>query len=219
MYETLLYFYNKSKNKKYIDPVNLIIQQLCSKGIYDHVEGGIARYCVDEKWIVPHFEKMLYDNTQFILLLSKYCKINSDNYFKYKLEQTIEFLKKNFLNSDGFLGSAYDADSEGEEGKYYVFRFEEIKDIENIEKYFEVKEQGNWDGKIILIEKEKPEKEIIKKLLEIRLKRKKPFFDDKIQLDLNCLWISSLISADEILPNNGYLKLAEFFFLKSKKSI
>ena len=214
LYETLLYFYNKSKNKKYIDPVNLIIQQLCSKGIYDHVEGGIARYCVDEKWIVPHFEKMLYDNTQFILLLSKYCKINSDNYFKYKLEQTIEFLKKNFLNSDGFLGSAYDADREGEEGKYYVFRFEEIKDIENIEKYFEVKEQGNWDGKIILIEKEKPEKEIIKKLLEIRLKRKKPFFDDKIQLDLNCLWISSLISADEILPNNGYLKLAEIFFSK-----
>ena len=151
---------------------------------------------------------------KFILLLSKYCKINSDNYFKYKLEQTIEFLKKNFLNSDGFLGSAYDADSEGEEGKYYVFRFEEIKDIENIEKYFEVKEQGNWDGKIILIEKEKPEKEIIKKLLEIRLKRKKPFFDDKIQLDLNCLWISSLISADEILPNNGYLKLAEIFFSK-----
>ena len=214
LYETLLYFYNKSKNKKYIDPVNLIIQQLCSKGIYDHVEGGIARYCVDEKWIVPHFEKMLYDNTQFILLLSKYCKINSDNYFKYKLEQTIEFLKKNFLNSDGFLGSAYDADSEGEEGKYYVFRFEEIKDIENIEKYFEVKEQGNWDGKIILIEKEKPEKEIIKKLLEIRLKRKKPFFDDKIQLDLNCLWISSLISANEILPSNGYLKLAEIFFSK-----
>ena len=127
LYETLLYFYNKSKNKKYIDPVNLIIQQLCSKGIYDHVEGGIARYCVDEKWIVPHFEKMLYDNTQFILLLSKYCKINSDNYFKYKLEQTIEFLKKNFLNSDGFLGSAYDADSEGEEGNIMSLDLKKLK--------------------------------------------------------------------------------------------
>ena len=98
-------------------PVELIIKQLCSKGIYDHVEGGIARYTVDEDWIIPHFEKMLYDNTQFILLLSKYCKINSDNYFKEKLEQTIEFLKKNFLNKEGFLGSAYDADSDGEEGK------------------------------------------------------------------------------------------------------
>ena len=117
----LLYFYNKSKDKKYLEPVEIIIKQLCSKGIYDHVEGGIARYTVDENWIIPHFEKMLYDNTQFILLLSKYCKINSDIYFKDKLEQTIEFLKKNFLNKEGFLGSAYDADSDGEEGKYYVF--------------------------------------------------------------------------------------------------
>ena len=70
------------------------MKKLCSKGIYDHVEGGIARYTVDEDWIVPHFEKMLYDNTQFILLLSKYCKINPNIYFKDKLEQTIEFLKK-----------------------------------------------------------------------------------------------------------------------------
>ena len=75
LYETLIYFYNKSKDKKYLEPINLIMKQLCSKGIYDHVEGGIARYTVDEDWIVPHFEKMLYDNAQFILLLSKYCKI------------------------------------------------------------------------------------------------------------------------------------------------
>ena len=94
LFETLLYFYNTSNNSKYLKPVELIIKQLCSKGIYDHVEGGIARYAVDEDWIVPHFEKMLYDNTQFVLLLSKYCKINSDNYFKEKLQQTIEFLKK-----------------------------------------------------------------------------------------------------------------------------
>ena len=99
LFETLLYFYNKSKNTKYLEPVSLILKQLCSKGIYDHVEGGIARYTVDEDWIVPHFEKMLYDNTQFILLLSKYCKINPDIYFKDKLEQTIEFLKKNFFES------------------------------------------------------------------------------------------------------------------------
>ena len=76
LYETLLYFYNKSKEKKYFEPVDLIIKQLYSKGIYDHVEGGIARYTVDENWVIPHFEKMLYDNAQFILLLAKYCKIN-----------------------------------------------------------------------------------------------------------------------------------------------
>ena len=155
LFETLIYFYNKSKEKKYLKPIDLMIKQLCSKGIYDHVEGGIARYTIDENWTVPHFEKMLYDNVQFILLLSKYCKINPDNYFKDKLEQTIEFLKKNFVNNEGFLGSAYDADSDGEEGKYYVYTYQELKNLENIEKYFEIKPDGNWEGKIILIEKKK----------------------------------------------------------------
>ena len=217
LYETLLYFFNATNDSKYLEPVELIIKQLCSKGIYDHVEGGIARYTVDDDWVIPHFEKMLYDNTQFILLLSKYCKINSDNYFKYKLEQTIEFLKKNFLNKEGFMGSAYDADSDGEEGKYYTYSYNEIKDIKNIGQYFEIKPEGNWENKIILVEKEKPNEDILKILLQIRLQRKKPFFDDKTQLDLNCLMISALIAANEILPKNGYLKLAEDFFSKIEK--
>ncbi len=217
LYETLIYFYNKSKNKKYLEPVEILIKQLCSKGIYDHVEGGLARYTVDENWVVPHFEKMLYDNAQFIILLSNYCKINPDNYFISKLEQTIEFLKKNFLNRDGFFGSAYDADSDGEEGKYYVYNFDEIKDINDIEKFFEVQPGGNWENKIILVEKEKPNSEILKKLLNIRLKKNKPFFDDKTQLDLNCLMISALVAASEILPNKEYLKLAEEFLIKIEK--
>ena len=217
LYETLFYFYNKSKDKKYLKPIQLIIKQLCSKGIYDHVEGGIARYTVDDNWVIPHFEKMLYDNTQFILLLSKYCKIDPDNYFKNKLSQTIEFLKKNFLNKEGFLGSAYDADSDGEEGKYYVYNYDEIKDIENIEKYFEIKPEGNWEKKIILIEKKEPNEDIIRRLLKIRSKRNKPFFDDKTQLDLNCLWISALVTASEVLPEKNYLNLAEDFFSKIEK--
>ncbi len=214
LYETLLYFYNKSGNKKYLDPVDLIIKQLCSKGIYDHVEGGIARYTVDEDWTVPHFEKMLYDNSQFVLLLSKYCKIKSEIYFKEKLEQTIEFLLSNFRNKDGFFGSAYDADSDGEEGKYYVFSYDELNEIENINTYFEVKPEGNWKNKIILVEREKPNHIILKKLSEIRAKRNKPFFDDKTQLDLNSLMISALVSVNDILPKKNYLKLAEDFFLK-----
>ena len=217
LYETLLYFYNKSGDKKYLEPLDLIIKQLCSKGIYDHVDGGIARYTVDEDWIVPHFEKMLYDNSQFILLLSKYCKINSEFYFKEKLDQTIQFLINNFRNKEGFLGSAYDADSDGEEGKYYVFSYEEIKAIENIDKYFEIKPEGNWENKIILVEKEKPNKNILKKLSEIRARKTKPFFDDKTQLDLNCLMISALVAANEILPEKKYLKLAEELFSKIEK--
>jgi len=214
LYETLLYFYNKTKDKKYLDPVALIIKQLCSKGIYDHVEGGISRYAVDENWVIPHFEKMLYDNTQFILLLSKYCKINKDEYFIEKLDQTIQFIKKEFLNNNNLLGSAYDADSDGEEGKYYIYSYDEIKNIKEISDYFEIDVKGNWENKIILVEKKKPPKEVVEKLLEIRSKKKKPFFDDKSQLDLNCLWLSGLISAHEILPNKGYLKLAETFFTK-----
>ena len=217
LYETLIYFYNTTNETKYLKPVETILKQLCSKGIYDHVEGGISRYTVDEDWTIPHFEKMLYDNSQFILLLSKYCKINSDNYFKDKLEQTIEFLKKNFLNSEGLFGSAYDADSEGEEGKYYTYSYNEIKDFKNIEKYFEIRPEGNWENKIILVEKDKPTKEILNQLLQIRFKRKKPFFDDKTQLDLNCLTISGLIAANEILPKKGYLKLAEELFFKIEK--
>ena len=213
LFETLLYFYNKTKNKKYLEPVTLLIKQLCSKGIYDHVEGGISRYTVDENWTIPHFEKMLYDNTQFILLLSKYCKLNEKKYYKEKLEQTIEFLKKEFLNEENLLGSAYDADSEGEEGKYYVYDYNEIKDINKIHDYFDISIEGNWENKNILVEKNKPPKEIVKELLKIREQRKKPFFDDKSQLDLNCLWVSALISAHEIMPENKYLNLAENFFL------
>ena len=193
------------------------MKQLCSKGIYDHVEGGIARYTVDEDWIIPHFEKMLYDNTQFILLLSKYCKLKPDTYFKEKLYQTINFLIKNFTNNEGFLGSALDADSDGVEGKYYVFSYDEIKDIENIDNYFEIKPEGNWENKIILVEKLKPNKSTLKELYEIRSKRNKPLFDDKTQLDLNSLMISALVSANEILPEKNYLKLAEEIFNKIEK--
>ncbi len=217
LYETFFYFYNKSKDKKYLEPIDLIIKQLCSKGIYDHVEGGIARYTVDEGWTIPHFEKMLYDNSQFVLILSKYCKLKPNNYFKKKLDQTINFLLKNFVNEEGFFGSALDADSDGVEGKYYIFSYDEIKDIEDIDKYFEVKPEGNWENKIILIEKIKPNENTLKKLLEIRSKRNKPFFDDKTQLDLNCLMISALVAANEILPEKNCLKLAEEFFIKIEK--
>ncbi len=218
VFETLIYFYNKTKNSKYLKPVELILKQLCSKGIYDHVEGGISRYTVDENWLIPHFEKMLYDNIQFILLLIKFLKIHPNNYYLKKLEQTTNYLKKNFLTKDTKLfGSAFDADSEGVEGKYYIYNYDEVKNIKNIEKYFNIKPEGNWEGNIILDEQNEPTKEVIEKLLEIRLKRKKPFFDKKNQLDLNCLWVSSLVSLNSIIPGNGYLKEAENFYENIEK--
>ena len=210
VYDTLLYFFTKTKNANYLKPVELILKQLCSQGIYDHVEGGISRYTVDENWLIPHFEKMLYDNAQFILLASKFNQINKNEYFEKKIIQTIDFVNKSFLNSKyDLLGSAYDADSDGEEGKYYVFNYSELKDIKDIEQYFDVKPEGNWEKKIILKEIKSPPASILAKLKELRKKKNKPFFDNKIQLDLNCIWISALISADKTLSNNKYLSIAE----------
>jgi uncharacterized protein YyaL (SSP411 family) len=213
IYDTLLYFFTKKKNLDYLEPVELILKQLCAQGIYDHVEGGISRYTVDENWLIPHFEKMLYDNAQFVLLISKFLKINKNDYFEKKITQTIEFINNNFLNSENnLLGSAYDADSDGEEGKYYVFNYNELKDIKDIEQYFDVKPDGNWENKIILREIKIPPESIIAKLKYLRKKKNKPFFDKKIQLDLNCLWISALISADRILPKKNYLQIAESYY-------
>ncbi len=216
VFETLLYFYNKTKNQKYLKPVELILNKLCSKGIYDHVEGGISRYTVDENWLIPHFEKMLYDNIQFILLLSKFFKIKQNNYFLKKINQTTNFLLTNFISKEtDLLGSAFDADSEGKEGKYYIYNYEELKNIKDIEYYYDVRPEGNWEGKIILDEiKKEPPNEIIDKLIKIRSQRKKPFFDEKNQLDLNCLWVSTLISLNSIIQDVDYLKTAEHFYEK-----
>ena len=217
VFETLLYYYNKTKDKKYLIPIETLLKNLCSQGIYDHVEGGISRYTVDEKWLVPHFEKMLYDNVQFISLISSYLKIKNNSYFQNKLIHTINFLLDNFQNSEKLMGSAYDADSEGVEGKYYTFTYDELKDIKDINLYYEVNPSGNWEGKIILKELQDPNEEIRLKLIKLRRKKIKPFFDDKSQLDLNCLWVSSLISSYQTLKDKRYLDLAEAFFLNITK--
>ena len=219
IYEVLLFFFIKTKKLDYLKPVELILKQLCSQGIYDHVEGGISRYATDENWLIPHFEKMLYDNAQFILLLSKYLKVERNEYFEKKIIQTIDFINKNFTNLENkLLGSAYDADSEGEEGKYYVFSYEELKKIKNVNQYFDVKPEGNWENKIILKEINTPPETIIFELQKLREKKIKPFFDSKIQLDLNCLWVSALISAEQILPNRNFLKIAETYYKNLEKN-
>jgi hypothetical protein len=213
IYNSILYFYKKTKNEKYLKALELLLNKICSQGIYDHVEGGIARYSTDDQWLVPHFEKMLYDNVQFIQILADYLTIKKDDYFLNKLDQTIQFFLKNFKLPNNLLGSALDADSDGEEGKYYVYHYEEIKNISNISNYFEISEQGNWEGKIIL--KEIKDKTIVPNIIidqlkKIRQTRNKPFFDDKTQLDLNVFFVSALLKANKILPK--YLDEAKTIF-------
>ena len=216
MFDAIFYFYLKTNNQKYLTPVEKLLSNISSKGVYDQLAGGIARYAVDEKWVIPHFEKMLYDNIQYISLLTKFYQKTKKEYFKKKLIQTINFINKEFKNEENLYGSAYDADSEGIEGKYYVWSYEELKKIlENdftlFEKKYEISKSGNFEGKNILVEsknelKEEEQNKIAKiedKLIKERKNRVKPFFDDKSQTDLNAFILDTLISSSIVLGDNN----------------
>ena len=216
MFDAILYFYLKTNNQKYLTPVEKLLSNISSKGVYDQLAGGIARYAVDEKWVIPHFEKMLYDNIQYIGLLTKFYQKTKKEYFKKKLIQTIKFINKEFKNEENLYGSAYDADSEGVEGKYYVWSYEELKkllenDLKLFEKKYEISSAGNFEGKNILVESKNELNEgeqtkitqIEEKLIQERSKRVRPFFDDKSQTDLNAFILDTLIGSSIVLGDNN----------------
>ena len=164
---------------------------------------------------------MLYDNILFINLLGQFYLCEPNEYYKDKINQTVEFINHSFKNNENLLGSAYDADSEGVEGKYYVWEDKELrnvlkKDYDLFAKFYDISENGNWEGKNILIEKSiKPGKEenenlkkIKYKLLKVREKRIKPFFDDKTQIDLNAYWTSTLLFVAEVFDKEEWKKIA-----------
>ena len=211
-----------TKNKKYLAIVEKLLLSISSRGIYDHLEGGISRYTVDEKWIIPHFEKMLYDNIQYVNLLNNYLNQKENNYLKHKLQQTINFINSEFVTKNNLLGSAYDADSDGIEGKYYIWTYKELNELlgnnlELFKKKYQISEQGNFEGSNILVENldinysDDNILKLEKKLLENRKKRNKPFFDNKSQTDLNSFWTyvtfySSILLDDENLYKDCYKK-------------
>ena len=192
--------------------------------------GGISRYTVDEKWIIPHFEKMLYDNIQYVNLLSHYLSDFQSNYLKEKLIQTINFINNEFKSKNDLLGSAFDADSEGVEGKYYTWKYDDLKNLLKekfaiINKSYDISENGNFEGLNILTEKdnlklneeELKEMSIVKKILhDERNKRIKPFFDNKVQTDLNCFWLYSNLNAALVLKDD---KLFVNTLISTKKLI
>mgnify|MGYP001354620927 CR=1 FL=1 len=216
IFETLFYFYNKKNNQKFFKPVENLLINISSRGIYDQLEGGIARYTVDDKWIVPHFEKMLYDNILYVNLLNNFLHKQNSNYLKNKLIQTIKFINSEFLSENNLLGSAYDADSEGVEGKYYTWKYEELENLlkqkfATFQKKYYITKEGNFERSNILVEninnKLNDEEILIIKeaenlLINERKKRVKPFFDDKVQTDLNCYWLYSNLYSSIILDDN-----------------
>ena len=233
LFDAMFYFYLKTNDEKYLKPVEILLKNICSKGIYDQLIGGIARYTVDDKWIIPHFEKMLYDNIQFISLLSKFYQSTKSDYFKSKLIQTINYINTEFVNDIGLYGSAYDADSEGVEGKFYTWSFDELSKIlqTNLNifaKKYSVTNEGNFEGKNILVEQnndlDEKEQEIIerteKDLILTRNKRVKPLFDDKSQTDQNAFLITALLNASVVLEDENIKEIAfqKFKILKEKMS-
>ncbi len=222
-------YFSKDKNiKKHLI---LTLDKIANGGIYDHLEGGFSRYSVDAKWKVPHFEKMLYDNAQMLSLYSNAYKQTEKKLYKKVVIETISYLENNMISEDNAFYSSYDADSEGVEGKYYVWTKKEIdsllgKNSNLFCDYYNVKKTGNWeDGKNILHIKDVKnnlkkynisENEIEKIintskqiLLKERAKRIKPGLDDKSITSWNALAISGYLDAYQTFNNNKYLVQAE----------
>ncbi|MDF2530382.1 MAG: thioredoxin protein, partial [Gammaproteobacteria bacterium] len=196
---------------------------LCQGGIYDHLDGGLMRYSTDSHWLVPHFEKMLYDNAQFLQLLAKLYSLDKNPLYKERAIETVNWLKQSMMTDCGAFACAIDADSEGVEGKYYVWSAEEInsilgRDTPLFNRVYGVSESGNWESYNILhrnhmAQISEPEAiklaELRKKLLAERAKRIAPHRDDKVLADWNGLMISGLTYAAMAFERPDWLALAQ----------
>lgn len=219
-------------DKELFKYLSLTLDRMCFSGIYDHLEGGFFRYSVDELWMIPHFEKMLYDNGPMIdVLCNGYRKIKNPILLT-KIKDTCEWLIKTMQDNSGGFFSTIDADSEHVEGKYYVWSIEELKSILNdtefelIKKTYFVYDKPNFEGKYhfhIIKNNENYYKENIKdiekinkKLLVIRDKRIKPNTDKKILVSWNALAIIGLLNAYKLTNDMKYFTSARkcFNFIK-----
>jgi len=219
----LLRYYKNSKNTEALQMVEKTLSCMHRGGIYDHIGFGFSRYSTDNKWLVPHFEKMLYDNALIAIVLSECYLITENNYYKDILEYIFKYIKREMTSPEGGFYSAQDADSEGVEGKFYVWSPEEIKrvlgerDGEEFCRLYDITEKGNFEGKSIpnLIDKPLPENKkdfavnAISKLYKEREKRIHPFKDDKILTSWNGLMIASLAIGYMATKNKEYLSMAE----------
>lgn len=207
------------------------LEKMGHGGIYDHVGGGFARYSTDEEWHVPHFEKMLYDNGQLLSLYATGYKLTKNNLFREKIVETADWLKREMLDESGGFYAALDADSEGEEGKFYVWSFEEIEELAGtdatlIAAYYDVQPGGNWEGKNALRVVEKEDdlahkfnlqrqevhakvQAFKKKALMERNKRIRPGLDNKMIAGWNGLALSGLADAYQATDDPELLALAK----------
>ncbi len=205
----------------------LSLEKMSNGGIYDHLGGGYARYSTDKMWFAPHFEKMLYDNALIVSALADAYTQSGKPLFRQRLNETIAFLKREMTSPENGFYSALDADSEGVEGKFYVWGLQEIKEVLKGEapafiKAYNVLEEGNWEHTNILwikgetdLQQRESEDEFTEsrqKLLEVRALRERPQLDDKIILGWNALMISALCKAYAAVGEDDFLYMAEKCF-------
>ena len=196
------------------------LKSMINGGIFDQLGGGFSRYSTDKKWIVPHFEKMLYDNGLLLSTISKACKLNHQQLYIDTIEKLIDFLINEMKSSKDLFYSSQDADSGGVEGSYYTWSYEELNnqlerdDFNFIKNYWNISKDGDLDGKNILNVNEKNQtksnnlEKIKNQLISIRNTREKPNTDKKIITSWNSLVISGLCDSYNLTKNQNHLNQA-----------
>ncbi len=227
----LLVYSQLSQSSEALEHLQFTLDKMAHGGIYDHLGGGFSRYSVDSEWHVPHFEKMLYDNGQLLSLYADAYKLTQKPLYKEVMNGIVTWLQNEMTDESGGFYSALDADSEGEEGKFYVWRFQEYKDVAGkdfllLAEYFDVTNKGNWEeGKNVLRmleskeafaeDMEIPVSELDKiidqfkaKAISERSKRVRPGLDSKILSGWNGLMLSGLCKAYQATGNDEIRELA-----------
>jgi uncharacterized protein YyaL (SSP411 family) len=235
-YDFLLRYGYQTENKELLEYTNTTLTQMAYGGIYDQIGGGFSRYSVDEKWHVPHFEKMLYDNGQLVSLYSNAYLATKNELYKEVVEETLEFVERELMNDKFGFYSSLDADSntpegELEEGAFYVWTKEELKEILNddyklFKEYYNVNSYGFWEKENYVLIRNKSDETISKKynleitelkskvkgwkktLLKERNKKERPRLDDKTLTSWNALMLKGYVDAYRVFRNEHYKEIA-----------
>jgi uncharacterized protein YyaL (SSP411 family) len=232
-WQFLLQYYDFTKEHSVLEMVTKTLDEMALGGIYDQIGGGFSRYSVDADWFAPHFEKMLYDNALLISLYANTLKLAPKPIYKQVISNTIDFVSKELMSKDYGFYASLDADSEGEEGKYYVWSYKELSEVLTEEElnlaqsFYNVTERGNWESpRNILFSQQTPDSyakaknlnpekfqsdlnQLKHKLYQIRWERPHPPLDHKIITSWNAMMITGLVDAYTALKEPEYLDLAE----------
>ena len=231
IFELLWRAWKRTRQLPYRDAVVKTLTAICQGGIYDHLGGGFARYSTDQRWLAPHFEKMLYDNAELIDLLTLVWQETRDPLLASRIAETVGWLEREMAAPEGGFASSLDADSEHQEGKFYVWSEAEIdavlgaeggEDAALFKRFFDVTPQGNWEGHTILNRLATPEladAETERRLAQCRAAlfaarapRVRPGLDDKVLADWNGLAIAALANAGLVFDRPEWIALARRAF-------